>query len=57
MREIRQSGSVRGVRRNPYPYRDSNYTLEERTYAEARARQPVATASRAFEPEVPAVLG
>jgi hypothetical protein len=22
MREIRQSGSVRGVRRNPYPYRD-----------------------------------
>jgi hypothetical protein len=23
MREIRQSGSVRGVRRNPYPYRDS----------------------------------
>ena len=24
MREIRQSGSVRGVRRNPYPYRDGN---------------------------------
>jgi hypothetical protein len=24
MREIRQSGSVRGVRRNPYPYRDLN---------------------------------
>ena len=23
MQEIRQSGSVRGVRRNPYPYRDS----------------------------------
>jgi hypothetical protein len=23
MREIRSSGSVRGVRRNPYPYRDS----------------------------------
>jgi hypothetical protein len=22
MREIRQSGSVRGVRSNPYPYRD-----------------------------------
>jgi hypothetical protein len=22
MREIRLSGSVRGVRRNPYPYRD-----------------------------------
>jgi len=22
MREIRQSGSVRGVRRKPYPYRD-----------------------------------
>jgi len=22
MREIRQSGSVRGVWRNPYPYRD-----------------------------------
>ncbi len=22
MREIRSSGSVRGVRRNPYPYRD-----------------------------------
>ena len=24
MREIRQSGSVRGVRSNPYPYRDSH---------------------------------
>ena len=23
MREIRLSGSVRGVRRNPYPYRDN----------------------------------
>jgi hypothetical protein len=23
MREIRLSGSVRGVRRNPYPYRDT----------------------------------
>jgi hypothetical protein len=23
MREIRSSGSARGVRRNPYPYRDS----------------------------------
>jgi hypothetical protein len=25
MREIRQSGSVRGVRSNPYPYRDSSF--------------------------------
>jgi hypothetical protein len=24
MREIRPSGSVRGVRRKPYPYRDTN---------------------------------
>lgn len=24
MREIRPSGSVRGVRRNPYPYRDAH---------------------------------
>ena len=28
MREIRLSGSVRGVRRNPYPYRDSLYPLQ-----------------------------
>ena len=27
MREIRQSGSVRGVRSNPYPYRDSGTFL------------------------------
>jgi hypothetical protein len=26
MREIRPSGSVRGVRRNPYPYRDTPKT-------------------------------
>jgi hypothetical protein len=25
MREIRSSGSVRGVRRNPYPYRDVQF--------------------------------
>jgi hypothetical protein len=29
MREIRQSGSVRGVRRDPYPYRD--YTAADGT--------------------------
>jgi hypothetical protein len=29
MREIRQSGSVRGVRRNPYPYRDLNLVASE----------------------------
>jgi hypothetical protein len=28
MREIRQSGSVRGVRRNPYPYRDRHLLLQ-----------------------------
>ena len=27
MREIRLSGSVRGVRRNPYPYRDTFHPL------------------------------
>ena len=25
MREIRSSGSVRGVWRNPYPYRDTDF--------------------------------
>ena len=29
MREIRQSGSVRGVRRNLYPYRDQDGLVEE----------------------------
>jgi hypothetical protein len=29
MREIRPSGSVRGVRRKPYPYRDANPTDAE----------------------------
>jgi hypothetical protein len=29
MREIRLSGSVRGVRRNPYPYRDLSKTDAE----------------------------
>ena len=28
MREIRQSGSVRGVRREPYPYRDHLQPLQ-----------------------------
>jgi hypothetical protein len=27
MREIRLSGSVRGVRRNPYPYRDPLFPM------------------------------
>jgi hypothetical protein len=31
MREIRQSGSVRGVRRNPYPYRDSCFAFLTRS--------------------------
>jgi hypothetical protein len=35
MREIRQSGSVRGVRRNPYPYRDF---LRDLQFGEASAR-------------------
>jgi hypothetical protein len=29
MREIRPSGSVRGVRRKPYPYRDNIHPLQE----------------------------
>ena len=28
MREIRSSGSVRGVRSNPYPYRDTVHPLQ-----------------------------
>ena len=31
MREIRQSGSVRGVRRNPYPYRDDGSVTKHTT--------------------------
>jgi hypothetical protein len=29
MREIRSSGSARGVRRNPYPYRDLNLVASD----------------------------
>ena len=37
MREIRQSGSVRGVRRNPYPYRDSSASESESNLADQQA--------------------
>jgi hypothetical protein len=40
MREIRLSGSVRGVRRNPYPYRDNLHPLR----SSAGFIQPDATA-------------
>jgi len=33
MREIRQYGSVRGVRSNPYPYRDEAPTEQVRSTA------------------------
>ncbi len=33
MREIRPYGSVRGVRRKPYPYRDIPYTRRRRRRA------------------------
>jgi hypothetical protein len=39
MREIRQSGSVRGVRRNPYPYRDSACERVRRRFRTASAGQ------------------
>jgi hypothetical protein len=44
MREIRLSGSVRGVRRNPYPYRDTLIpTPEAACFAGASiARRPSA---------------
>jgi hypothetical protein len=38
MREIRQSGSVRGVRSNPYPYRDSPSLLLRRIRLRRRRR-------------------
>jgi hypothetical protein len=36
MREIRLSGSVRGVRRNPYPYRDNIHPMRSMAPAPAR---------------------
>ena len=46
MREIRPYGSVRGVRRKPYPYRDK--VLPVRSTVVALARNPSVT--HAFSP-------
>jgi len=36
MREIRPSGSVRGVRRNPYPYRDTLLPMRKHGHCDGR---------------------
>ena len=45
MRETRSSGSVRGVRRNPYPYRDSGMVDRGRWTVN---RRPCSTAGGLF---------
>jgi hypothetical protein len=56
MREIRQSGSVRGVRRNPYPYRDGPPADAEGSVLllldEAEARTAVTGASTASQTQL-----
>src|ERR1035438_8842969 len=40
MREIRPYGSVRGVRSNPYPYRDKVHPVRSTVFASPRNRMP-----------------
>lgn len=44
MREIRPYGSVRGVRSDPYPYRDEPYSDAEGSVSSDAARPPRRTA-------------
>jgi hypothetical protein len=40
MRETRSYGSVRGVRSNPYPYRDVPLPAQQRRFAPTKSTPP-----------------